>query len=73
LSPSDTAKNTLVPRTYSILFDRMALLASLVQYFTMGDVAGSEGDVARAATHKVHHTIAATRHTEARKFLANLS
>jgi hypothetical protein len=27
----------------------------------------------RAQTHKVHHTTAATRHIEARKFLASLS
>jgi hypothetical protein len=27
----------------------------------------------RVQTHKIHHTIAATRHTEARKFLASLS
>jgi hypothetical protein len=27
----------------------------------------------RVTTHKVHHTIAATRQTEARKFLASLS
>jgi len=27
----------------------------------------------RVATHKTHHTIAATRQTEARKFLASLS
>jgi hypothetical protein len=27
----------------------------------------------RVQTHKIHHTIAATRQTEARKFLASLS
>ena len=29
--------------------------------------------LSRVQTHKVHHTMAATRHTDARKFLANLS
>jgi hypothetical protein len=29
--------------------------------------------VTRVQTHKIHQTIAATRQTEARKFLANLS
>lgn len=30
-------------------------------------------EVSRAKTHKAYHTIAATRQTDARKFLANLS
>ena len=30
-------------------------------------------DDARAQTHKIHHTMAATRQTEARKFLDSLS
>jgi hypothetical protein len=46
LGSCDAAENTLVPRTHAILLNWMALLASLVQYFTMSGVAGSEGDVA---------------------------
>ena len=34
---------------------------------------GIEACGTRATTHKIHHTIAATRQTEARKFLASLS
>jgi hypothetical protein len=30
-------------------------------------------NIARVTTHKIDHTIAATRHTDARKFLASLS
>jgi hypothetical protein len=34
---------------------------------------GTKPTLTRVQTHKIHQTIAATRQTEARKFLANLS
>jgi hypothetical protein len=34
---------------------------------------GAENGGTRVETHKIHHTIAATRQTEARKFRASLS
>jgi hypothetical protein len=40
----------------------------LVEHFK-----GEQRAMTRVQTHKIHHTIVATRHTEARKFLASLS
>jgi hypothetical protein len=68
-------RKTMIPLVMPLLV--LPLLGGCVSSDYL--VAGKPGDpsaveeITRVQTHKIHQTIAATRQTEARKFLANLS
>ena len=49
------------------------LIVFFIGFVVIAGTLGALAGVTRVQTHKIHHTIAATRQTEARKFLASLS